>query len=88
VISLAATGTAPSHRRQPPPRQSRSGDQAGDNPHGRSDRRRPYSEEIRRRADRHWQLRELTGLLLAAAAGDDEELAECVAKLKTGPILG
>jgi hypothetical protein len=44
--------------------------------------------EIRHRADRHGQLRELTGLPLAAAAGDDEELAECVAKLKAGPILG
>jgi hypothetical protein len=44
--------------------------------------------KIRCRADRHWQLRELTGLPLAAAAGDDEELAECVAKLKAGPILG
>jgi hypothetical protein len=30
---------------------------------------------------------ELTGLPLATAAGDDEELAECVAKLKAGPIL-
>jgi hypothetical protein len=25
---------------------------------------------------------------LTAAAGDDEELAECVANLKAGPILG
>ena len=48
----------------------------------------PYSGKIRHRADRHWQLRELTGLPLAAAAGDDEELAECVAKLKVGPVLG
>jgi aminoglycoside 2''-phosphotransferase len=48
----------------------------------------PYNERIRHRADRHWELRELTGLPLAAAAGDDQELAECVAKLKAGPILG
>ena len=48
----------------------------------------PYTEKIRHRADRHWELRELTGLPLAAAAGDDEELAGCVAKLKAGPILG
>jgi aminoglycoside phosphotransferase (APT) family kinase protein len=48
----------------------------------------PYSGKIRHRADRHWQLRELTGLPLAAAAGDSEELAECVAKLKAGPVLG
>ena len=47
----------------------------------------PFTEKIRHRADRHWELRELTGLPLATAAGDDEELAECVAKLKAGPIL-
>jgi hypothetical protein len=48
----------------------------------------PYNGKIRHRADRHWELRELTGLPLAAAARDDEELAGCVAKLKAGPILG
>ena len=48
----------------------------------------PLNEEIRHRADRHWELRELTGLPLAAAAGDDDELTQCVAKLKAGPILG
>jgi hypothetical protein len=47
----------------------------------------PFTEKIRHRTDRHWELRELTGLPLATAAGDDEELAECVAKLKAGPIL-
>jgi len=48
----------------------------------------PLNEKIRHRADRYWELRELTGLPLAAAAGDDGELAECVAKLKAGPIFG
>ena len=48
----------------------------------------PYTEKIRHRADRHWQLREPTGLPLDAAAGDDEELAGCVAKLTAGPVLG
>ena len=47
----------------------------------------PFTEKIRHRADRHWELRELTGLPLSTAADDDEELAECVAKLKAGPIL-
>ena len=48
----------------------------------------PYSGKMRCRADRHWQPCELTGLPLAAAAGDDEELAGYVARLRAGPVLG
>jgi hypothetical protein len=47
-----------------------------------------YSGKIRHPADRHWQLRELTGLPLAAAAGDGKELAGCMARLKAGSVLG
>jgi len=46
----------------------------------------PYSEKIRHRVNRRWQLRELTGLPLAAAAGDGKELAGCVARPKAGPF--
>jgi aminoglycoside phosphotransferase (APT) family kinase protein len=48
----------------------------------------PYNEKSGTGRIGTGELRELTGLPLAAAAGDDEELAECVAKLKAGPILG
>jgi aminoglycoside phosphotransferase (APT) family kinase protein len=44
-------------------------------------------DQIQYRIERHWQLRELTGLPLAAAVGDQDEIAECIAKLRAGPIL-
>lgn len=43
---------------------------------------------VQHRIDRHWELRELTGIPLAMAAGDEDELRQCVAKLRAGPILG
>jgi aminoglycoside 2''-phosphotransferase len=47
-----------------------------------------YDRDVQHRADRHWELRELTGIPLAASVGDDEEIGECIAKLRAGPILG
>jgi aminoglycoside 2''-phosphotransferase len=46
-----------------------------------------YDDQLEYRIGRHWELRELTGIPLAAAAGDQDEIAECVAKLKAGPIF-
>lgn len=46
-----------------------------------------YDERVRYRMDRHWELRELTGIPLAAVVGDRQEIAECVAKLRAGPIF-
>ena len=46
-----------------------------------------YDEHIRQRIERHWELREFTGIPLAAAAGDEAELSECIAKLRSGPVL-
>jgi aminoglycoside phosphotransferase (APT) family kinase protein len=46
-----------------------------------------YDDQVQYRIERHWQLRELTGLPLAAAVGDLAEIAECIAKLRAGPIL-
>jgi hypothetical protein len=46
-----------------------------------------YDAEIEYRIERHWQLRELTGLPLAAAVRDLDEIAERIAKLRAGPIL-
>jgi aminoglycoside 2''-phosphotransferase len=47
-----------------------------------------YDRDVQHRADRHWELRELTGIPLAAYVGDDEEVEECIGKLRAGPILG
>jgi aminoglycoside 2''-phosphotransferase len=46
-----------------------------------------YDRNVQHRADRHWELRELTGIPLAAAVDDDEEIEECLTKLRAGPIL-
>ena len=46
-----------------------------------------YDEQVEYRIEWHWQLRELTGLPLAAATGDQDEIAECIAKLRAGPIF-
>jgi aminoglycoside 2''-phosphotransferase len=46
-----------------------------------------YDDQIEYRTEWHWQLRELTGLPLAAAVGDEDEVAECIAKLRAGPIF-
>jgi aminoglycoside phosphotransferase (APT) family kinase protein len=46
-----------------------------------------FDDAARYRADRHWELRELTGIPLAAATGDDAEISECIAKLRAGPLL-
>jgi hypothetical protein len=34
------------------------------------------------------ELRELTGIPLAVSAGDEDELSECINKLRAGPIFG
>jgi aminoglycoside phosphotransferase (APT) family kinase protein len=44
--------------------------------------------EVRYRADRHWELRELTGIPLAQAINDEAEISECINKLRSGPIFG
>jgi aminoglycoside phosphotransferase (APT) family kinase protein len=44
-------------------------------------------EHLLHRIERHWELREFTGIPLAAAAGDDDEVSECIAKLRSGPVL-
>jgi aminoglycoside phosphotransferase (APT) family kinase protein len=44
-------------------------------------------DPLRHRARRHWELRELYGIRLALELGDEEELADSVAKLRAGPIL-
>lgn len=46
-----------------------------------------YDREIQYRIERHWELRELTGIPLAVSAGDEDELSECINKLRAGPIL-
>jgi aminoglycoside 2''-phosphotransferase len=46
-----------------------------------------YDERVQHRIERHWELREFTGIPLAAAAGDEAELSECIAKLRSGPVL-
>jgi aminoglycoside phosphotransferase (APT) family kinase protein len=46
-----------------------------------------YDRETEHRADRHWELRELTGIPLARALDDDKEITECIAKLRAGPIF-
>jgi hypothetical protein len=46
-----------------------------------------YDDQVEYRVQRHWELREFTGLPLAAAAGDQDEVNECIAKLRAGPIL-
>jgi aminoglycoside phosphotransferase (APT) family kinase protein len=46
-----------------------------------------YDDQIEYRTEVHWQLRELTGLPLAAAVGDQDEVAECIAKLRAEPIF-
>ena len=42
---------------------------------------------LRHRAWRHWELRELHGIRAALELGDEEELADGIAKLRAGPIL-
>jgi hypothetical protein len=42
---------------------------------------------VQHRTDRHWELRELTGIPNAASVGDDQEIDESVKKLRAGPIL-
>jgi aminoglycoside phosphotransferase (APT) family kinase protein len=42
---------------------------------------------LRRRAWRHWELRELHGIRAALELADEEELDDAVAKLRAGPIL-
>jgi hypothetical protein len=44
--------------------------------------------EVRYRADRHWELRELTGVPFAQAISDEAEISECISKLRAGPIFG
>lgn len=46
-----------------------------------------YDQEVEHRIERHWELRELTGIPLADAVGDDDEVSECIDKLRAGPIL-
>jgi aminoglycoside phosphotransferase (APT) family kinase protein len=49
----------------------------------------PHADaDLRHRVDRHWQLRELWGILLARELGDEDELADAVRKLRAGPVLG
>ena len=47
-----------------------------------------FDRETRYRADRHWELRELTGIPLAESVNDEEEIGECISKLRAGPIFG
>jgi aminoglycoside phosphotransferase (APT) family kinase protein len=44
-------------------------------------------DALRHRAWRHWELRELYGIRAALELGDEEELADGIAKLRAGPIL-
>jgi aminoglycoside phosphotransferase (APT) family kinase protein len=46
-----------------------------------------YDREIQYRIERHWELRELTGIPLAVSVGDEDELSECISKLRAGPIF-
>lgn len=46
-----------------------------------------WDSDIQYRIDRHWELRDFTGIPLAAAVNDEAEIQECVAKLRAGPIL-
>ena len=46
-----------------------------------------HDGEVQYRMDRHWELRELTGIPLASSAGDEDEIGECIVKLRAGPIL-
>jgi aminoglycoside phosphotransferase (APT) family kinase protein len=46
-----------------------------------------WDHEVRHRMQRHWEVRELTGIPLALEVGDDAEVSECIAKLRAGPIL-
>jgi len=46
-----------------------------------------YDHNVQYRADRHWELRELIGIPLAASVGDDEEVEESITKLRAGPIF-
>jgi aminoglycoside 2''-phosphotransferase len=43
---------------------------------------------LRHRIERHWQLRELWGVLLARELGDADEVADAVRKLRAGAVLG
>jgi aminoglycoside phosphotransferase (APT) family kinase protein len=47
-----------------------------------------FDRETQYRADRYWELRELTGIPLAQAVNDEEEISECISKLRAGPIFG
>ncbi|MGN6791631.1 MAG: phosphotransferase family protein [Streptosporangiaceae bacterium] len=47
-----------------------------------------FDDDIRYRVDRHWELRELTGIPLAQAVNDEDEVSECISKLRAGPIFG
>jgi aminoglycoside phosphotransferase (APT) family kinase protein len=48
----------------------------------------PYADsDLRHRIERHWQLRELWGVLLALELGDEAELRDAVRKLRAGPVL-
>lgn len=47
-----------------------------------------FDRETQYRADRHWELRELTGIPLAQAVNDEDEISECIGKLRSGPIFG
>lgn len=47
-----------------------------------------FDSQTQYRADRHWELRELTGIPLAQAVNDETEISECIGKLRTGPIFG
>jgi aminoglycoside 2''-phosphotransferase len=47
-----------------------------------------FDRETQYRADRLWQLRELTGIPLAQAVNDEKEINVCISKLRAGPIFG
>jgi hypothetical protein len=46
-----------------------------------------FGPETQYRADRHWELRELTGIPLAVANNDQNEISECISKLRAGSIF-
>jgi aminoglycoside 2''-phosphotransferase len=48
----------------------------------------PFDRQTQYRADRHWELRELTGIPLARAVNDEAEISECISNLRAGPIFG
>ena len=49
----------------------------------------PHADaDLRHRIERHWELRELWGVMLACELGDEDELHDAVRKLRAGPVLG